>query len=58
MLVDVSANRNSTQGTFPKNFLNGAKINIPIRWTVKHIISGYSDNYVNDSLDTFTSLAS
>ena len=52
MSADVIRNSNSTQGTICRHFLDGGKINAEIKWT----LSGYSNNYVNNSLDIFKAM--
>ena len=56
MSADVIRNSNSTQGTICRHFLDGGKINAEIKWTLKHVVSGYSNNSVNNSLDIFKAM--
>ena len=46
MSEDVITDRNSTQGTISGHFLDGGKINAEIKWTLKHVVSGYRGNSV------------
>ena len=43
----------SSQSTIPISFQDGGKLNAEIRWVLKHVVSGYSDNSVTDSIDLF-----
>ena len=41
------------QTTIPSSFQDGGKLNAEIRWCLKHVMSGYSDNSVTDSCELF-----
>ena len=44
------------QGTIPFTFQDGGKLNAEIRWVLKHVVSGYSDNSVKDSVNVFKAM--
>ena len=43
-----------TPGTIPFTFQDGGKLNAEIGCTVKHVVSGYSDHSVTDSVTLFS----
>ena len=43
-----------TPGTIPFTFQDGGKLNVDIGYAVKHVVSGYSDHSVTDSVTLFS----
>ena len=41
-------------GTIPFTFQDGGKLNADIGYAVKHVVSGYSDHSVTDSVTLFS----
>ena len=53
--IQPSCSANS-QSTILLVFQDGGKLNAEIRWVLKHVVSGYSDNFVTGSLNLFQSM--
>ena len=52
--IEVSIPSNcGNQSTVPANFQDSVKLNVKIRCTLKHALSGYSDNSVTDTVESF-----
>lgn len=54
--VDLTSTSLSSQSTISSKFHDGGKLNAEIRWTLKHILNGYSDNSCKETLQTFITM--
>ena len=53
--IQPSCSANS-QSTNLLVFQDGGKLNAEIRWVLKHVVGGYSDNFVTGSVNLFQSM--
>ena len=52
--TQVLSTHTHTPGTIPFTFQDGGKLHADIGYAVKHVVSGYSDHSVTDSVTLFS----